>query len=200
MHDCSAKTTRICRIRRQVSQDLTTGGRDVRSHHRRPPGPAVTSESGTPRRVGGEHRATSIDNITLSGGGRQDERSPSRRSGWFLSGSFDQLELPEKDRSVLHPRPFLTQPGQVGVEAAGTCGAFTGCRDTLRLWLQRFAGRDDCDLRGVHGRGRLPSRIPSWRDPPARPWPYDDRQRARAHDTARSSSGRGPSAAKCHTV
>ncbi len=41
---------------RQFIQDLTTGGRDVRSHRRRPPGPAVTSESGTPRRVGGEHR------------------------------------------------------------------------------------------------------------------------------------------------
>jgi hypothetical protein len=25
------------------------------------------------------------------------------------------------------------------------------CRDTLPLWLQRFAGSDVCDLRGVHG-------------------------------------------------
>src|SRR6266849_2784548 len=44
---------------------------------------SVLSGSGhrTPRRVGGEHEATSIDSITLSGGGRQGEHSPSRRSG-----------------------------------------------------------------------------------------------------------------------
>jgi hypothetical protein len=43
-------------------------------------GRAVTSGSGTLRGVGCEHRATSIDSITLGDGDHQGERSPSRRS------------------------------------------------------------------------------------------------------------------------
>jgi hypothetical protein len=74
-----AAAIRFCRIERASGKaDLATGGRDVRSHHRRTSGPAATCGPVTPRRVGGEHRATSIDGITLSDQGRSGRRSPSR--------------------------------------------------------------------------------------------------------------------------
>ena len=77
---------------RQVRRDLASGGRAVCSQHRRAPRPAATSRPVTPHRVGGRHRATPINGITLSNGVGQGERTPSRRYGrhqGFAGITFD---------------------------------------------------------------------------------------------------------------
>jgi hypothetical protein len=102
---------RSCRIRRASGQaGFATGGRDFARIVDRHLCPAVTSGSGTLRRVGGERRATSIDSITLGDGGHQGERSP--RLGRLHAGST-------------HQRHGDARP-QAGKPPAG--GAFSGLR------------------------------------------------------------------------
>lgn len=60
------------------------GGRAVRSQHQWAP-PTAVSRPVTPHRVGGRHRATLIDGVTLCDGKGQGERSPSADLGGLLS-------------------------------------------------------------------------------------------------------------------
>src|SRR6266496_2227130 len=69
-----------------IRQDLATGGRDVRSHIDGAPGPGGDFRPVTPRRVGGEHRARSVDSCTPSDGEEQGEPAHSRLTDMGGSG------------------------------------------------------------------------------------------------------------------
>ncbi len=135
--------------------------------------PAATRSPVTPRRVGSEHRATSVDSCTPSDGEDQGEPAHSRRSARLRpSRRSIGCSAYRRDRraatgtvGTAHRRSVVVDGGRV---ASGNWAVVT-CRDRDECWVPRVA-RPAFGAASPAAEWTSPGGVRSrWREPPGRP-------------------------------